>query len=66
MAKTVLLISMMVAALAEALRINPDNGGVPMSLYEAPKTRSGRRNGTQPMLSCFESFTNQNFFSTLF
>ena len=53
MAKTVLLISMMVAALAEALRINPDNGGVPMSLYEAPKTRTGAQNGTRPMLSFF-------------
>ena len=53
MAKTVLLISMMLAALAEALRINPDNGGVPMSLYEAPKTRTGAQNGTRPMLSFF-------------
>jgi len=42
MANSVLLISILVA-LAEALRINPDSGGVPMSLYEAPKTRSGRR-----------------------
>ena len=42
MANSVLLISILVA-LAEALRINPDSGGVPMSLYEAPKTRSGTR-----------------------
>ena len=42
-----LLISI-AAALSEALRIDTDGGGAPMSLYEAPKTRSGTRHESQP------------------
>ena len=34
-------------ALSEALRIDADGGGASMSLYEAPKTRSGTRNQSQ-------------------
>ena len=41
-----LLISIAVA-LSEALRIDAGRGGAPMSLYEAPKTRSGTKYESQ-------------------
>ena len=54
MANSVLLISIVLTALAEALRIDPDSGGgVPMSLYEAPKTRSGTRYQTPQNTDAF-------------